>query len=142
MCDPEDADLVEGGQGRAVQQRVRERWQSHLGRVFEEAARGHAVRLVEAGELPAQMTIGRWWRDELAEVDVLGLLDERTRLVGEARWQSRPLSERDVHVLRAKLSYLPEPHRDVEFALWSRGGGSPVVSADGPVRLFTCEDMV
>lgn len=41
-----DADLVEGGQGRAVPQRIRERWQVHLGRVFEEAAREHAVRLV------------------------------------------------------------------------------------------------
>ncbi|MGH3755684.1 MAG: DUF234 domain-containing protein [Pseudonocardiaceae bacterium] len=82
----EDADLVEGGQGRAVQQRVRERWQAHLGRVFEEeAAREHAVRLAESGELPAQMTIGRWWRDELAEVDVLGLLDERTR-----GWSEKP----------------------------------------------------
>ncbi|MDO3651452.1 5'/3'-nucleotidase SurE, partial [Nocardia mangyaensis] len=67
----EDADLVEGGQGRAVQQRVRERWQAHLGRVFQEAAREHVVRLVGSGELPAQMTVGRWWRDELAEVEVL-----------------------------------------------------------------------
>ncbi len=56
----EDADLVDGGQGRAVQQRVRERWQAHLGRVFEEAAREHAVQLVQSGELPAQLTVGRW----------------------------------------------------------------------------------
>ncbi len=138
----EDADLVEGGQGRAVQQRVRERWQAHLGRVFEEAAREHVVRLVGSGELPAQMTVGRWWRDELAEVDVLGLLDERTRLVGEARWQGRPLSGRDLQALRAKLSYLPEPHHDVELAFWSRGGGTPAAFREGPVRLFTCEDMV
>jgi hypothetical protein len=138
----EDADLVEGGQGHAVQQRVRERWQAHLGRVFEAAARAHAVRLVESGELPAQMTVGRWWRDELAEIDVLGLVDERTRLVGEARWQSHPLGLRDLQELRAKLRYLPEPHRDLEFAFWSRGGGSPEVSGEGPVRLFTCEDMV
>ena len=88
------------------------------------------------------MTVGRWWRDELAEIDVLGLLDERTRLVGEARWQSHPLGLRDLQAQRAKLRYLPEPHRDVEFALWSRGGGGPDVSGDGPVRWFTCEDMV
>ncbi len=137
----EDADLVEGGQGHAVQQRVRECWQAHLGRVFEEVAREHAVRLVGSGELPAQMTVGRWWRDELAEIDVLGLLGGRTRLVGEARWQSHPLGLRDLQALRAKLRYLPEPHRDVEFALWSRGGGGPDVFGEGPVRLFTCEDM-
>lgn len=134
----------------AVQRRVRERWQAHLGRVFEEAAREHAVRLVESGEFPAEMTVGRWWRDKLAtvggadnpaQIDVLGLLDERTRLVGEARWQNHPLSLRDLQALRAKLCYLPEPHRDVEFALWSRGGGSPAVSRESSVRLFTCADM-
>ncbi|MGH3940298.1 MAG: DUF234 domain-containing protein [Pseudonocardiaceae bacterium] len=56
----EDADLVEGGQDRAAQQRVHQRWQAHLGRVFEEAAREHAVQLVQSGELPAQLTVGRW----------------------------------------------------------------------------------
>ncbi|MGH3868761.1 MAG: ATP-binding protein [Pseudonocardiaceae bacterium] len=146
----EDADLVEGGQGQAVQRRVRERWQAHLGRVFEEAAREHAVRLVGSGEFPAEMTVGRWWRDKLAtvggadnpaQIDVLGLPGERTRLVGEARWQNHPLSLRDLQALRAKLSYLPEPHRDVEFALWSRGGRSPAVSRESSVRLFTCADM-
>ncbi|MGH3994832.1 MAG: ATP-binding protein, partial [Pseudonocardiaceae bacterium] len=75
----EDAELIEGGQGQAVQQRVKQRWQAHLGRVFEHAARDHAVRLVGSGDLPAGMIVGRWWRNEVAEVDVLGLLQDRTR---------------------------------------------------------------
>lgn len=124
-----------------MQQRARERWQVHLGRVFEEAAREHAVRLVASGDLPARMTIGRWWRDELAEIGVLGLLDERTRLVGEARWQSRPLTRRDLQASRAKLSYLPEPHRDLELAFWSRGGADAALSGEAGIRLFTCDDM-
>ncbi|MGQ0777506.1 MAG: DUF234 domain-containing protein [Pseudonocardiales bacterium] len=146
MCNTTDHEALtyhhDGGQGRAVQQRVRERWQVHLGRVFEEAAREHAVHLVESGELPAELTVGRWWREELVEVDVLGLLDERTRLVGEARWQSRPLSRRDLQELRAKLRYLPEPHRDLELVFWSRGGADAAVSGEAEVRLFTCADMV
>ena len=31
---------------------------------------------------------------------------------------------------------------NLELALWSRGGGSPDLSGEGPVRWFTCEDMV
>ena len=87
----EDADLVEGGQGAAVQQRASDRWQSHLGRVFEEAAPDHTVRMITAAELAPAMTVGRWWRDEVVEVDVLGLFDGRTRLLGEARWQASPV---------------------------------------------------
>ena len=122
----EDADLVEGGQGAAVQQRASGRWQSHVGRVFEEAAREHAVRMVSAGELAPAMTVGRWWRDEVVEVDVLGLLDGRTRLLREARWQADPVDHRDLRALTRKLDYLPEPHEDLELALWSRGGAGPI----------------
>ncbi|MGH3612772.1 MAG: DUF234 domain-containing protein [Pseudonocardia sp.] len=75
----EDADLVEGGQCGAVQCRVDGRWQVHVGRVFGQATRGHAVRLVAEGKLPAAMTAGRWWREEVAEVDVLGLLEDVPR---------------------------------------------------------------
>ena len=138
----EDADLVEGGQGPAVQQRVAGRWQQHLGRVFEDAARDHAVRMVAAGELPAATTVGRWWRDEVAEVDVLGLLADRTRLAGEVRWQSGPVDHRDLRTLTRKLEYLPPPHEDVEFALWSRGGATAEVCAQPDVRVFTPADML
>lgn len=67
-----------------MQQRARQRWQANLGRVFQEAAREYAVRLVESGELPAQMIIGRWWRDKLATVggaDNLAGVDVLGRLV-------------------------------------------------------------
>ena len=135
----EDADLVDGGQGQAVQQRVQGRWQSHLSRVFEQAAREHAVRLVAAGELPAAMAIGRWWRDEVAEVDVLGLLDEQTRLLGEVKWRDGGPSSRDLHVLAGKLAHLPPAHADLEQVFWTRTGTN---SAGGQVRHYTAADMV
>jgi len=133
----EDADLVEGGKGAAVQQRASCRWQSHLGRVFEEAARDHTVRMITAGELPPVMTVGRWWRDEVVEVDVLGLLDGRTRLLGEARRQAGPVDHRDLRALTRKLEYLPEPHEDLEVALWSRGGAGAELAARPGLRVFT-----
>lgn len=84
----EDADLIAGGQGTAVRRRSEPRWQHHLGRVFEALAREHAVDLVRREALPANMIVGRWWRDEVAEVDVLGLLGARVGLIGECRWQA------------------------------------------------------
>jgi len=59
----------------------------------------------------------------------------------EARWQSRPLTRRDLQAIRAKLHYLPEPHHDLELAFWSRGSADADLSAEAGVRLFTCEDM-
>lgn len=137
----EDADLIEGGQGAAVQKRVAGRWQTHLGRVFEEAAREHAVRLVATEQLPAEMTIGHWWRDEIAEIDVLGLLEGQTRLIGEAKWQSRPPHRNEIQAMRAKLGYLPESHPDLELAFWTRGGPSVAVRGAEVIH-FTAADMV
>jgi len=137
----EDADLIEGGQGAAVQRRVGERWQAHLGRVFEQLAREHAVRMVTTGEFPAAMTVGRWWLDEIAEIDVFGLLDRQTRLVGEARWQAAPLNTGDVHALSQKMTHLPPPHPDLELAFWSRGAATKALE-HAPARLFTPDDMV
>jgi hypothetical protein len=78
----DDADLIEGGQGPAVRQRTVGRWQTHVARVFEAEARAHAQRLVGAGQLPADTVVGRWWRDETAEIDVLGLSQAAPVLVG------------------------------------------------------------
>lgn len=60
----------------------------------------------------------------------------------KATTPSRPLSGRDLQALRAKLSYLSEPHRDVELAFWSRGDADVFAHGEAAVRLFTCADMV
>lgn len=138
----DDADLVEGGQGRAVQARTEGRWQTHVARVFEQAARDHAVRLVTEGALPAGLTVGRWWRDETVEIDVLGLLDDRALLVGEAKWQAGPLGLRELHALRARSRFLAEPHPDLTFAFWARGGATADVRAQSDVAVHTPADMV
>jgi hypothetical protein len=127
---------VEAGQGRAVLRRVEPLWQRHLGAVFEQAARLHARRLVESGaipELPDDLVIGRWWATsgEPCEVDVLGLRGSRTHLLGEARWQQRPLDLRDLEALRRKVSRVPRAVDVPVYALWSRGGVTPEVRQAG-----------
>jgi AAA+ ATPase superfamily predicted ATPase len=139
----DDADLIEGGQGQAVRNRTAGRWQWHLGRVFEAAARDHAQRMVAAGELPADTVVGRWWKDETAEIDVLGLAGDLPVLVGEARWQSRPASERDLAELRRKAAHLPPPAAaGTVFAFWTRGGATEALAGHPDVRTFTPADIL
>ncbi|HET8643258.1 MAG TPA: DUF234 domain-containing protein [Pseudonocardiaceae bacterium] len=136
----DDAELIEGGQGRAVLHRQRARLDQHVSATFEQLARDHAVRLVSDGRLPADTIIGRWWRDEAVEIDVLGLSGERPVLVGEAKWQREPATSREVHALRRKTVHLPDTAAGARLALWARHG----LHGDRPGELwvFTPGDML
>ena len=138
-----EAALIAGGQGDAVLERVLPRWQTHLGFVFEEQARAHARRLVQRGELPADLVVGRWWpgRGASVEIDVLGLRGSRTALLGEARWQSAPLGRRDLEALRRKVPFVPNPVDDPTLVLWGRGGVTPDVHRAGALG-FSVHDVV
>lgn len=138
-----DADQINAGQGRAVMKRRREQWQKHLGRTFEELARDHARRLVEAGEFPDDIVVGRWWTTTgpPVEVDVLGLRGGRAVLLGEARWQARRLGDRDAAQLAAKATAVPRPIEDLHLVLWGRGGVEAAVTRNG-VRGFALADML
>jgi AAA+ ATPase superfamily predicted ATPase len=139
----DDADLIEGGQGQAVQRRVGGRWQSHLAQVFEAAARDHAGRLVAAGDLPPDTVVGRWWKDETVEIDVLGLAGDHPVLVGECRWQAGPLTVRDLGDLQRKAAHLPEPGgAGLTYAFWSRGGPDASLGGHPEVRTFTPADLL
>jgi AAA+ ATPase superfamily predicted ATPase len=134
---------IEAGQGRQVLKRVRPRMETHLGRVFEEAARQHARDLVESGKLPDEMVIGRWWATtrDACEIDVLGVLNSQTVLLGEAKWQAQPLGTRELEMLRRKVTRVPKPVPEPMYALWGRGGVEPAVKAAGALG-FGLEEML
>jgi uncharacterized protein len=138
-----DIPQIEAGQGSAVMRRKRPAWQQHLGAVFEETARAHARRLVARGELPEDLVIGRWWTrtGEPCEVDVLGLCGSQTFLLGEARWQSRPLGRRDLAQLRRKAARTPNPVEQPLYVLWSRGGVDETVKPSDALA-FTPAQML
>jgi uncharacterized protein len=138
-----DIPQIEAGQGRAVMRRRRPAWQQHIGAVFEEAARAHARRLVARGELADDLVIGRWWAStgEPCEIDVLGLHGSRAGLLGEARWQSRPLGRRDLERLRRKTVRAPDPVDEPRYALWSRGGVDASIMPEDALA-FTLEQML
>ena len=124
---------IETGQGEALFERLAPLWQRHLGWVFEEEARVHAARLVAKGELPRNLVIGRWWAHsgQSCEVDVLGLAGSKTALVGEARWQAKPLGLRELSELQSKLSRVPAPTADPSLVLWGRRGVTADVARAG-----------
>ncbi|WP_394849220.1 ATP-binding protein [Pendulispora brunnea] len=134
---------IASGQGRAVLQRVEPIWQRHLGAVFEDLARHHARRLVEKGELPEDLVVGRWWsvRGPQCEVDVLGLQGSRTALIGEARWQERPLDIADRVRLEQKLASVPSPVGEPVYALWGRAGGTAALKKSGTL-VFGLKEML
>lgn len=76
-----------------------------------------------------------------AEVDVLGLRGSATGLVGEARWQDRPLGARDAATLRHVLDRVPNPEADPILALWGRSGVDRAVQRSG-VLGFSADDVV
>ncbi len=134
---------IDAGQGRAVATRNEGVWQRHLGAVFEDAARAHALALVRRGELPKDLLVGRWWssRGPQCEVDVLGLSGKKTALLGEARWQESALDARDVRQLRAKLDRVPDPVKEPALALWSRKGITGAARREG-ARGYSLTDML
>jgi AAA+ ATPase superfamily predicted ATPase len=135
----DDVDLIEGGQGEAVRLRTQPRFQRHLARVFESACRVHAARLVGEGAFPPETVVGRWWHDETAEVDVLGMAGNQTVLLGECRWQSAPVSRRDLTELQRKLAYVPEPSGEISYAFWTRTGAA---APELPASVNSAEDVV
>lgn len=138
----DDAELIEGGQGHAVLHRQRARLDRHVSATFEQLARDHAIRLVADGRLPPDTVIGRWWHDETVEIDVLGLSGDQAVLVGEAKWQRDPITQRDLHALHRRTLHLPTAATETQLAFWARNGiASDDRRADLNLWVFTPTDM-
>lgn len=85
------------------------------------------------------MIIGRWWRDEQAEIDVLGLIGDRAALLGECRWQAGPAGNRELLELQRKSAYVPEPADDITLAFWTRTGAA---EPGFPATVYSADDII
>jgi AAA+ ATPase superfamily predicted ATPase len=119
---------IEAGNGPRTLQRALPAWSRHVERVFQDVARRHARRLATAGAVPADLIIGRWWSAtrDLA-VDVLGLQEGRSLLLGRVRWAGNPLGSPELVALQSCVRYVPRPATEPVLALWGRDGVSPEV---------------
>ena len=119
---------IEAGNGQRVLQRAQPVWSRHVERVFQDVARDHARRLAFSGAVPHDLVVGRWWspaRDQA--VDVLGLQDGRSLLIGRARWLEAPLGFDELSVVRGFLRHVPKPIAAPVLALWGRHGVAAAV---------------
>lgn len=99
-------------------------------------------RLVENGDLPAGTVVGRWWQDEVVEIDVVALSQDRPVLVGECRWQARPATSRDLNALRRKALQVSTTSDDVQLAFWTRDSGEAVPTDPDDVRRYGPADIL
>jgi len=129
-------------------QRVRPTFNIYVGQGFEEAARTHIARLARAGELPfLPERIGSWW-DRGAEIDVATVSDtERSIILGECKWSSRPVGVNIWRDLQAKAQNLLAGGRfdNIHFVLFSKKGFTSAMRVEakkGDILLIEPEEMV
>lgn len=121
---PYREDLEQGYQERAWQT-VEQQLHSFVGvTAFEELCRQWVYQRGLRGYLPFKPEqVGSYW-DRQTQVDVVALAwQEKTALLGEARWTSRPLGVQALDELRAKTAaVLPAADWHVHYALFARSG--------------------
>ena len=121
---PFSADLEQGYVERAWQG-IEQQLNAFVGvTAFETLCRQWVQRQGQRGHLPFQPEqVGSHW-DRQAQVDVVALnWQEKTALLGEARWTTRPLGVQTLHELQAKADQvLPAADWHVHYALFARSG--------------------
>jgi AAA+ ATPase superfamily predicted ATPase len=142
-------DSLELGLASAIlAQRVRPTFNVYMGQGFEEAARAHIARLARSGGLPfLPEQIGSWW-DRSAEIDIAAVSDtERSIILGECKWSSRPVGVNIWRDLWAKVkdSFLAERFEHVHYVLFSKRGFTSAMRAEAKeydIRLVEPPEMV
>lgn len=107
--------------------------EQHVSVGFEQACEQCLWDRNVAGTLPAQYDrIGPWWRGS-SEIDVAAVSDSGAVLLGECKWSVRPVGVDILEGLLSKLGAfavdLDGPPKQVNFALFSRSGFTPELTA-------------
>ena len=80
-----------------------------------------------------------WPASSGTEVDVLGMIGDKTALLGECRWQTTPLTGRDLTELHRKIAYAPDPGDDLTLMFWTRSG---TAERGFPAKVFSADDVI
>ncbi len=133
---------IEAGLGKSVLAASASEWSKHVANTFEDAAREHAIKLVDSDVNLRNSLVGEWWTTsgQQCQVDVLGLKENKTILLGEAKWRLEPIGRRDIEKLGKAIQFVPNPVPDPYIYFWSRGGLQDKFKSDR-IKGFTISDI-
>lgn len=145
---PNQSGLDLGLADAILQQRILPDLDHFVATAFEEAAIHFTGQLAQTGKLPfLPERIGGWWNRD-AEIDVVAVnLSEKVALVGECKWNLRPVGIGVLNELKQKAQVLIKEHaiQEVQLMLFSRRGFTAelqdIVTREG-VHLYTVDDIV
>lgn len=128
--------LLEMDEAERIAVKVRREIDAHASAAFEEIAREHFTRTVNATR------IGRWWRRDV-EIDCIAI-DEKTGTAYfmEAKWTSKPVDRGELNNLIKKSDEFPwkrNSRREV-YILYSRRGFTFQQEKD--IRLYTLNQIL
>ncbi len=109
---------------------------------WEEVCVQYLWRAMRAKRVPVLSEIGRWW-DKDNEIDVVGLIDGKAKLIGECKWTNAAVDERVLSRLQQKSQAL-DIADDPIWVLFSRSGFSQGLQQRAEsenLLLITPEDM-
>jgi len=118
-------ELIEQGRIQVIINEIARQLDTFVARAaFEPLCRAWLIRSGDAGRLPfVPQRVGQWWSSK-AQVDVVAInYRDRGVLLGEAKWQTRPVGPGVLETLKAKTrEVLPDPGWTVHYALFARSG--------------------
>lgn len=128
---PNVSALEAGDPERVFESKIRPFLDQHVSLAFEDIAVEHLWRLQRDRQLERHYDrFGGWWR-KANEVDVVGVADNGSLLMGECKWSRRAVGTDILDTLISKTpsvaADLPRPPSEVQYALWSRSGFTPTL---------------
>lgn len=124
---------------------------TYMGHVFEDVCRQWLLREVREGRLDVlPLEVGRWWGTNPAErceeeIDVVLSGVDGELILGECKWNNRPVDASVLGVLKRRAELLPGG-KDARLFLFSKSGFERECReralADGNVRLVDAGEML
>lgn len=142
--------LIERGLGEIVAERIVDGLPEYMGLVFESICKDWLWRELAARRLPFELSeIGRWWGNDPAEraeaeIDIVGVGEGRTVLVGEYKWKADPVGAGQLSKLDGR-AHLANATAKAERWMFSRSGFTAgcreLADSMSNARLVSFEEM-
>lgn len=118
-----EEDITEG-----VLKKIKSRWDTFMGNVYEDIALEIIFSLIKKGVLPSIREIGKWW-DKSTEIDILGLNTKKEWIIaGEVKWGK--FTNRDFNKFVGKLRKLPfKKAKNAKLIIFSGKGFNKMYSS-------------